>query len=134
MMSRAKRNLVCTAAALALLALVLVLTWPAAVEGQARPVCSDSSKSSIATLDPQGQQSTMKQVEFATPFCTGPVVVHATLLNGQAADSSLPDGQEEVKAMAWGLEAVNLSLELDYEPTQTYQVYWTAEKATQAPE
>jgi hypothetical protein len=88
------------------------------------PVCDDAPKAGTVELRPNGTANAISLVEFSTPFCTGPVVVVATVSNESTAG-------ERVAAQAFGLEGAAVSLQLDGASEVDYVVGWVAMVATQ---
>lgn len=86
--------------------------------------CSDELKSGVVTLHPNGSANAMEFVTFEKPFCSGPVVVTATVNNHNTAG-------ERVGVQAFGVHGVAVSIQLDAPSNADYDVYWVAVKATQ---
>lgn len=88
------------------------------------PTCDDAPKVGIALLNPGGTENAMEQIVFDIPFCTDTLAAFATVDNGNTAG-------EAVGAKPWGVEAVNVSMQLDEASTAVYTVYWRVELINQ---
>jgi hypothetical protein len=88
------------------------------------PTCDDAPKAGTVELRPNGTANAISLVEFSTPFCTGPVVVVATVNDGNTAG-------ERVATQAFGLEGAAVSLQLGEASEVDYVVGWVAMVASQ---
>lgn len=89
-----------------------------------KPTCSNASKAGTAVLSPNGTSNAITAIEFNLPFCSGPVIIVATVSNESTAG-------ERVAAQALGLESAAVSLQLDEPSNLDFEVNWMAAKATQ---
>lgn len=87
-------------------------------------VCNNAPKAGTVQLFPNGTRNAATSVEFDVPFCTGPVIVTATVNNHNTPG-------EKIGAQAIGLTGVAISMQLDEPSDDTFDVYWTAVKGTQ---
>lgn len=89
-----------------------------------RMVCSDLPKAGIVELYPNGTANAMEFVIFSEPFCNGPGVVTATVVNENTAG-------ERVGVQVFGVDGAAVSIQLDAPSNAAYAVYWMAMRGTQ---